>query len=744
MKSELLLGALLLGSQSFAAPPVKKQDHPSLDSLGALRVLHYNNLGPQNNGTSAILAHDRLSHAEATAKCTVIGERLHPWSSNGSNTESELRYELDYLVFSKEIRGDDSIWVSSESKGNSKRCYAFSIANKRIIQKPCEAKLPALCTSSPTATTDLDRTVKDTTKLTVTSDDYILTGYRDARSFRFLGIPFANPPLMHLRFAPPQAYSGPKKLDATRMGDSCVQSFSNFGTPDVGEISEDCLYLNVYTPLLPSKVTNTTALRPVAVYLYGGAFTKGSAAMIDYDGGNFASRSDLVVVTLNYRVGALGYLSTGNLTTGSYGIRDQIMALEWVQEHIAAFGGDPSHVTLFGQSAGGQSTVALLSSTAAKGLFSGALIQSAPLDLPWFPRDLYADYITPEIAKAVDCDDFDSEPALLQCLRAVPASMYLDNSTDFERATNAISSNIADHFHQNTKLLSSTEPLMPMVDDSGSGVIDGQFYALLGNDTLPNKVPTMFTTVRDESSLYTGSQVPNLGSLKPALDILLKVTYGHDLAPKLISSGAFDIDDSISDGVRNAASAALTHSEWTCAQAYLLNNTHSSFPSLYEVQIVDGHIQTTVDVPEICSPNLIYNASCHTSDVLLAWGTLNSKTKDVDPYYDDQDIFHSQLIHDVFGAFLRTRNPNPDLEFLKVRGPAYASTLDIFAGGGADGRSEYGRAGKGLSIEQWSPSDRNMTLLGMPPSSTANIVNSDQCAVLQEYGFTFERAHMTD
>jgi hypothetical protein len=168
----------------------------------------------------------------------------------------------------------------------------------------------------------------------------------------------------------------------------------------------------------------------------------------------------------------------------------------------------------------------------------------------------------------------------------------------------------------------------------------------------------------------------------------------------------------------------------------------SAFPSLYEVQIVDGHVQTTVDVPEICSPNPIYNASCHTSDVLLAWGTLNSKTKNVDPYYDDRDIYHSQLIHDVFGAFFRARNPNPDLGFLRVRGPAYASTLSFFEG--RRNESSLPGAAMGLAIEQYMPSDRNMTVLGMPPGSTANIEDSDQCAVLREYGFTFQRAHLTD
>jgi carboxylesterase type B len=701
-------------------------------------------LGPQNNGTSAILAYDRLSHSDAVCKCAAIGEKLQPWSSKCSHDQTELGHELAYLVFAKELRSHDLLWIANEEK-IEKKCYAFSISQKKVVQQSCKEKYPALCTSTPPPTTDRDSTARDTTKLSVESKGYTLTGYRDARSFRFLGIPFANPPIKDLRFAPPQGYTGPKKLDATTMADSCIQSLSSFGTLGVGGISEDCLYLNVYTPALPAEVTKKTALRPVAVYLYGGAFTKGSAAMVDYDGGNFASRSDVVVVTLNYRVGALGYLSTGNLTTGSYGTHDQIMALKWVQKHISSFGGDPSHVTVFGQSAGGQSTVALLSSTAAKGLFSGALVQSAPMDLPWFPRGLYSDYIAPEVGRAVGCENTTSEKAFLKCLRSVPASKYLDNSTDFQSATKSISSSIAKHYYQNTELLSATEPFMPMVDDSGSGVIDDQFHTLLSNNKLPIRVPTMFTTVRDEASLYTGRQVPNLGSTRKALDILLKATYGSTLAPKMISSGVFSVNKSDPDGVRNAASAALTYSEWTCAQGYILNKARSILPSLYEIEITDGHIQTTVNVPDICSPNSIYNASCHSSDVLLAWGTLNSKTKNVNPYYNDEDLRHSQLLHDVFGSFFRTRNPNPDLEFLRVRGPAYATTHAIFAAGDrVSSRPSQGHGEKGYSIDQYHPSQRNLTLLGMPPSQTVNFEDSDQCAIFRDYGFTFQRAKLTD
>ncbi|OQE35240.1 hypothetical protein PENCOP_c014G00622 [Penicillium coprophilum] len=730
MKSILVISMCLLFSQGLA-----EERHPLVASLGGLRVLHYNNLGPENNGTSAVLTQGPSIYVDAAAKCTAIGEKLLPWSSRRNN-HTELDYELDYLVFAKELGADDHLWISTEQE-NDKCCFALSISHRKIVQKPCDDELPALCTSTPPATTDLDRAARETTKLAVTSGGYNLTGYRDARSFRFLGVPFASPPIDDLRFAPPQPYTGSKNIDATSMGDSCIQTSSSLSTVPIGGMSENCLYLNIFTPFLPHNVTTNTMLRPVAVYLYGGSFTRGAAAMVDYDGGNFASRNDVVIVTLNYRVGALGFLSTGNLTTGSYGTQDQIMALKWVQKHISAFGGDPSHVTVFGQSSGGQSVVALLSSTAAKGLFSGALVQSANFDLPWFPRALYSKYIAPEVGRAVGCDGNASEASLLKCLRSVPASMYLDNSTAFQTATKTFSSSIAKHFHHSTALVSTAEPFRPMVDDTGSGVIDDQFYNLLTKSNLPVHVPTMFTTVRDEASLYMSI----FSSIEAPLGTLLNVTLGDILAQKIISSGAYNVDDSDRNAVLNTVSDAVTHSQWDCPQGYLLHNSGSAFPSLYEVQIADGHALTS-HMPDVCYPNNGYNASCHTSDVLLAWGTLNSKTQDVHPYYDDRDILHSQLIHDVFGAFFRERNPNPDRGFLRVRGPAYASTLSIF-GGDIGSNFLSGRAEKGFVIEQYAP-ERNMTLLGMPPSTTINFEEKTICAVMREYGFTFQRAALSN
>lgn len=726
MQLQTLTSFLLFCSPALAAPTTTGP--PSTSSLGTLRALNYNNLGPENNGTAAVLVYDELSKSEAQARCAAIGEDLYPLGSAPQADRSELDYQLAYLVFDGDVGPNSRFWIATDS--SSKECLAYSQRQKLVISAPCSSKLPAICTSRVPPTTDKNRAAVETSKIIVAAENYTLTGYRDARSFRFLGVPFADPPVNELRFAPPKPFSGPKKRDATKVAKSCVQSQSAFGTLGNGGISEDCLYLNVFTPILPAGSSKNSTRRPVAVYFYGGAFVSGSASMIDYDGGNFASRNDVVVVTVNYRVGALGWLTTGNLTSGNYGTRDQILALKWVNKHIAAFGGDPSQVSIFGQSAGGQSVVALLSSTAARGLFSAAIAQSAPVDLPWFTREVYANVIAPEVAKAVGCNQTTTEKELVSCLRSVPATKFLGNTTEFKKATATWTQALASDYLHVSQLLASIEPLMPIVDPR-SGVIDDQFYKLLANERLPNRVPTMFSTVTDEASLYVAQYMPALGASQGTLNTLIKTAFPPKLAESLTRTNVFPINLTDPDSTRNVAADALTYSEWSCPQSYLLRNGGQRvFPQLYEVEITQGHSQTNVTVPEVCLPNKNFNASCHTADVLPVWGTLNSKTKNVDPYFGQNDILHSQLLNDIWGSFFRSHNPNPDQAFLKVRGPAYASTYDIFVK-------------NGYRVPEYRPEDRNISLLGMPPSWTDNPGLSRKCAVFEDYGFTFQNANFT-
>jgi para-nitrobenzyl esterase len=192
----------------------------------------------------------------------------------------------------------------------------------------------------------------------------------------FRGIPYARAPVGDLRLRapqPPEPWREPR--DATRAGPGQPQRSDPLPArlglvPD--RTDEDCLTLDVFTPAADG------AARPVLVWLHGGAFIGGAACVPLYDGTRLAKRGDVVVVTLNYRVGALGFsFAPGDDGVANLGLLDQIAALRWVQGEIAAFGGDPARVTVFGESAGAGSVLALAGMPAAEGLFHGAIVQSA-------------------------------------------------------------------------------------------------------------------------------------------------------------------------------------------------------------------------------------------------------------------------------------------------------------------------------------------------------------------------------
>lgn len=222
------------------------------------------------------------------------------------------------------------------------------------------------------------------TPVTAKVEGGVLTGEANDRANIFRNIPFAAPPVGKLRWAPPQApakWAGAR--DATKNGPSCPQPMNANGTPNTGgangPISEDCLQLNVFAP-------KAAKAAPVMVWIHGGSHRTGAGWV--YDGSNFA-RDGVVLVSINYRLGALGYFAHPALTkdaganpTGNFGLMDQVAALEWVKRNAAAFGGDPKNVTVFGESAGGMSILALLATPKAKGLYQKVVVQSGG---GWFP-----------------------------------------------------------------------------------------------------------------------------------------------------------------------------------------------------------------------------------------------------------------------------------------------------------------------------------------------------------------------
>jgi para-nitrobenzyl esterase len=301
----------------------------------------------------------------------------------------------------------------------------------------------------------------------VTTVDGAVRGKATGAIREFLGIPYAAPPVGPLRWRPPQPvarWSGER--DATTFAPHCAQPASPFA---VASLSEDCLYLNVFAP---ASRRHRGDGHPVMVWIHGGGLWIGESD--DYDPAKLAA-DGTIVVTINYRLGALGFLAHPALadrpggSSGAYGLMDQQAALRWVQRNIRAFGGNPRKVTIAGESAGGLSVLAHVASPGARGLFAGAIVQSGPA-LTQTPLDK-AETAGEAFAAKVGCA---SQTAA--CLRGLPVSIIEANDN---------------------QALSGYTP----------GVVDGEVLEQSIGTALAsgrfNRVPIINGTNRDESRLFS-------------------------------------------------------------------------------------------------------------------------------------------------------------------------------------------------------------------------------------------------
>jgi para-nitrobenzyl esterase len=300
----------------------------------------------------------------------------------------------------------------------------------------------------------------------------------------YLGIPYAAPPVGDRRWRPPQPHArwhGP--LDASHFGNHCPQTASAFGQAST---NEDCLYLNVYSPNNGPGKGHTKNL-PVMFWIHGGGLTVGESD--DYDPTRLVQQG-VVVVTINYRLGILGFLAHPSLTaesgdhaSGDYGLMDQQAALRWVNRNIAKFGGDPQNVTIFGESAGGLSVHAQLASPLAAGMFQRAIAESGAYAFA-LPSLSEAEASGGNFAQTVGCSD-----QTLACLRAVPVATLLANQP------------------------STSGEIVPNVDGKvlpqsiGAAIENGEF----------NRVPVIEGTNHDEFSIFYKLNIEDVfGQLPPA------------------------------------------------------------------------------------------------------------------------------------------------------------------------------------------------------------------------------------
>jgi acetyl esterase/lipase len=296
-------------------------------------------------------------------------------------------HPIEFFIAAGNAPRDSGINVSHGSgAAGLRRIIVVALA---LLMAACSGKPKA---PAPIADPDARRTVAQGA----------LVGGKDLYdSHSWLAIPYAAPPVGERRWkapAPPSAWSGERK--ATQFGSECTQLASPLGGSadlPVGSVrgSEDCLSLNVYAPRFPTAdIPARSEKLPVIVWIHGGANRSGSADF--YHGGNLAATHNLIVVTVNYRLGPLGWFyhpalaktaASPEEASGNFALLDLIAALGWLRENVAAFGGDPGNITIMGESAGANNVLSLLVTPAAKGLYHRAILQSA---LPRFATPAFA------------------------------------------------------------------------------------------------------------------------------------------------------------------------------------------------------------------------------------------------------------------------------------------------------------------------------------------------------------------
>ncbi|KAF9395004.1 hypothetical protein CPC16_009607 [Podila verticillata] len=475
--------------------------------------------------------------------------------------------------------------------------------------------------------------------------------WRDQLAFRFLGIPYAEPPVGNRRFAAPVAkapFTG--TFDAIDYKGVCPQTAQSAGflplvmsyLENGATEMEDCLNLNVYTPSL--KGANQTLL-PVMFYIHGGGFTTYSGSVILFEPGNLVSRGGVVVVTINYRLGLLGWAENSGAwgrsdVTGNQALRDQILALQWVQKNIASFGGDPTRVTIFGESAGATSIRAMLSTPTAWPLYQGVIGESDPIDIGFKTSDS-ATKITQYFLTALGCNTTD-----LTCARSKSVEAVL------EAQSTANAQALADDKWTTWALVER-----PTIDGE---LITQEFSALVKAGTYNTKANIMWGTVHDEAGLFVPQYFPN--PIPPAnVSNALELVFSPARTAQALQSQYLALDPNDPDAVRNLFTRIGTQFYFFCPLRYLTRSMTKRKP-VYMFRFNRGR-DTPLVGQGYCSAST--GRVCHSADIqpVFASGAAVpgfSQTGD--------DARFARQVVDRFTAFAKSGNPNPQTGVPGVEG----------------------------------------------------------------------------
>ncbi|KAF2201540.1 alpha/beta-hydrolase [Delitschia confertaspora ATCC 74209] len=610
----------------------------------SLQILTHNDLygNFSQRFSSVLVLHTPLTESSASSACSLLHENTWP----GDTTSTFDLTFLRFLNYGKDVKDDArSYRISSKPSG---KCKAMT-AKGKIREVDCQKALPVLCSNFAGLGRENWSDTAERWRVGVVSQEQTFVGYRDKLSFRFLGLRYAPQParFAHAKYVPP---SSATTISALNYSKQCLQSGCTNST-----CSEDCHFLNIWTPYLPLNPTSSSKqkhqLKPVMVWIHGGGFTSGAGSDPTFDGGNMASRGDVVVVTINYRLGSLGFLALNDNSTitGNYGIVDQLTALEWLHNHVSDFGGDPENITIFGQSAGAASVRALLAIMAERRdipKVAGAIMMSNPNGLVY--ASTYSEYMSlaeaevrnKPILSETGCYNPDKK-AELTCLRAVEPFKLVSGKT------------VARYPVIDGIYLKSDLPLRP-------------------GDKKLLEIPILQGIMRDDGAPFS--------KLIPTTNVSQALTQLEFDSAQIVSSNKFPTPhgNNATLNVFNVTARVTTDAEFRClgqstVAAAVKNGVFSKVYG-YEIhrayQIVEWSPNPPTCLPPVTPNHPLGDTSqeyfrCHSGELYYVFGTLIRQGQ---PPRDELDIPFSQYLVDTWTAFAREKNPHPDRDFLEARG----------------------------------------------------------------------------
>ncbi|KAK6538487.1 hypothetical protein TWF694_010070 [Orbilia ellipsospora] len=686
-KSLTLLSAVCCLSRVAAAPTAGGAPAPVKDSLS---ILNDNDVWAKVSSRTppALLIESTYDQQGAESACAAYSEKL--WAPAAGSTG--IVYPLSYQAYLGKFKSDSQFRIASS--GNDK-CRTITPEGK-ISNGNCAISLPVLCThNAPAGNSEITTSSSVQYHVAVQANNQQIIGFRDAAGFRFDGIRYAPTPK---RFEHSTVMNGEGTVTAFTFGPQCMQ-------PSGG--SEDCLFLNIATPYLPSSVKvphfpgqpQVANAKPVLFFIHGGGFTSNSGNIYNYDGVNMASRGDVVVVKFNYRLGELGFLATdkqGAGITGNYGIGDQITALKWVKANIANFGGDPERITISGDSAGAISVRVLMASEAAKGLFSAAIMMSPPIG---FGSDT-----TPATYPTLQ----ESSKRFAKVVEEIGCSKAADQIACLKQA--------------------DAQKLVTTYVDATWPVIDNQILTvpdlpLTGNKYVA-KVPLIIGTTRDEfavllsstnveyyGDIYSTSEYLDFAGTTPGIfgNVNKNLTqFAHVPAFPLPTTNPDDAAFNVT--VRVITDGMVKCGAWSTAYLAAKNNI---LPSVFVYESNRTYQSQLYTAPMCEAPNDDPSQEyykCHSGDLDYTLGALDYAG---DKPRDKEDGMFSDLMMDYWTSFAWNHDPNPKPAYLTARG--YWNSMEAVS-----------KSGKWEALKAANPTMRRLQW----PGEQAPLSEKEQCEAL--------------